>query len=229
MNEALFVFHERPYRRITSAASYPQDRAFITYYDPEPQVPAAIPALTKASARVLYIPGLYTGPFLTVGKRLVKAKKMKLVMDGNSSVGDISGNSKECKALRNAIKSLDIFLPNALEARMLTGEQDLDVAILRLGELCPLVVIKDGPNGSLAYINHKISKEPAIQVDPIDTTGAGDNFNAGFLCAWLKGEPLESCLKWGNIVGGLSTTASGGTVRKITSDEVYRYLSSDKK
>lgn len=228
LDERLFVFHEHPYRRISVAASYPQDRAFITFYDPDPQVPAALPALTKAAARVLFIPGLYTGPFLSVGKRLLKAKKMKLVMDGNSSNGEIYGKSHESMAVKKAIKGVDIFLPNALEARRLTGEQDLYDAIRRLGELCPLVVIKDGVNGSLAYTNNEVQKMPAIQVEPIDTTGAGDNFNAGFIVAWLDGKPIDTCLKWGNVVGGLSTTVSGGTVRKISCDDVNRYLSAEK-
>ena len=61
LDDSLFVIHDRPYRRISAAASYPEDRLFITYYDPEPQIPAAIPALIKSDARLVFIPGLYTG------------------------------------------------------------------------------------------------------------------------------------------------------------------------
>jgi sugar/nucleoside kinase (ribokinase family) len=101
----------------------------------------------------------------------------------------------------------------------------LNLAIRSLGELCPLVVIKDGSNGSFAYSNNELIHVPAISINPFDTTGAGDNFNAGFLYAWLDGQSLETCLKWGNVVGGLSTTAMGGTVRKITCEEVKNYIS----
>jgi sugar/nucleoside kinase (ribokinase family) len=224
LDESLFVIHDRPFRRISAAASYPQDRAFITYYDPDPQVPAAIPALIKSHAKILYIPGLYSGDLLRAGKKLIRTKNMKLVMDGNSSSGDIRGKTKECISIRNAIKSTDIFLPNALEAKRITGEQNLELAILQLAELCPLVVVKDGSNGSYSYSNNTLIHEPAISVDPIDTTGAGDNFNAGFIRAWLDGASIDMCLKWGNIVGGLSTTALGGTTRKITCDLVRNYL-----
>ena len=65
---------------------------------------------------------------------------------------------------------------------------------------------------------------PAIPVTPVDTTGAGDCFNAGFLCAWLDSRPLGECLRWGNAVGGLSTTARGGTARIVTAADVARYL-----
>ncbi len=226
LDESLFVIHDRPFRRISVAASFPNDRAFITYYDPEPQIPAAIPALLKAQARVLFIPGLYTGHLLAAGKKIIRAKNMTLVMDGNSSNGDILGETSLCKSIRHAIKSVDIFLPNAQEARRLTGETNLEEAMHMLGGLCPVVVIKDGSSGSYSYANGQIIHEPAIRVDPVDTTGAGDNFNAGFIHAWLDGCLLDTCQKWGNIVGGLSTTELGGTTRKITSDQVRMYLNS---
>jgi sugar/nucleoside kinase (ribokinase family) len=225
LDDSLFVIHDRPYQRISASASYPEDRAFITYYDPEPQVPAAVSAIIKSSARMVFIPGLYSGGLLSPGSKLIRSKKIQLGMDGNSSSGEILGNTRESNAIRKAIKSIDIFLPNALEARRLTGEQDLIKAIRQLGNLCQLVVIKDGFNGSLAYSNHEITHVPAISIEPIDTTGAGDNFNAGFLYAYLDGQSIETCLKWGNVVGGLSTTAIGGTSRKITCEEVRNYLS----
>jgi sugar/nucleoside kinase (ribokinase family) len=224
LDESLFVKHERPLRRISAAASFPHERGFMTYYDPDPQLPAAIPALIKAQARIVFVPGLYTGDFLRLGKKLIHSKKMLLVMDGNSSSGNILGQEKQCKTIREAIESSDIFLPNASEARRMTGEQDTHGALSKLGELCPVVVIKDGANGSYSCVKSEIMHVPAIQVDPIDTTGAGDNFNAGFLCAWLDGNPIEICLKWGNIVGGLSTTELGGTTRKITRDLVRTFL-----
>ncbi len=224
LDESLFVHHDRPMRRVSIASSFPTDRAFITYYDPDPPVPAAISALVKSSARILLVPALYSGEFLPLGRRLAQAKKMKIVMDGNSSSEDLSRASLENAAIRKAIRSVDIFLPNALEALRLTGEHDLKEAMQQLARLCPLVVVKDGPNGASAISNGQLVYVPAIPVEPLDTTGAGDNFNAGFLCAWLDRQPLDACLKWGNIVGGLSTSALGGTQRKITRDEVLKYL-----
>jgi hypothetical protein len=145
-------------------------------------------------------------------------------MDGNSSTGDIFGKSRESASIRRAIKKLDIFLPNAQEARRLTGEVSLELAIHKLADLCPLVVIKDGNKGSLAYSKDTFYHIPGIPIAPIDTTGAGDNFDAGFLYAWLNGQSIETCLKWANITGGLSTTEIGGTTRIITADEVKETL-----
>jgi sugar/nucleoside kinase (ribokinase family) len=225
LDESLFIMHDRPFRRTSVSISYPDEHAFLTYYDPDPQFPAAISAIRKSQALVLYIPGLYYGSLLDVGIKLIRLKKMKMVMDGNSSYGDIFRNCKESAAIQRAIKSSDIFLPNAQEAIRLTGEKDLELAIRRLGDLCPLVVIKDGSNGSLAYENNILHKVPGIPINPIDTTGAGDNFNAGFLRAWLDGQSVDTCLKWGNILGGLSTTELGGTTWKTTIHEVKDLLS----
>jgi sugar/nucleoside kinase (ribokinase family) len=216
LDETFFIHHNRSLRQITVAASYPQDRAFIAFYDPGPAVPAAMKALTTASAKVLYIPGFYSGAFAGVGLRLARARGMKLVMDGNTNEQLRLSESP----VRRAVKGLDMFMANAREARVLTGLDDLEHAIRTLAEISPLVVIKDGAGGAYACDGGPIVHEPAIEVKPLDTTGAGDCFNAGFLKAWLDGRPLGECLRWGNIVGGLSTLGMGGTGRVVTSKDV---------
>jgi len=220
LDESLFIHHNRPMRRISIAASFPEDRAFITYYDPDPRLPAVIKALTTASARVLYIPGFYYGPFMDIGLRLARARRMKIVMDGNSGSDVTLKNS----SVRKAVRSVDVLLPNSREARNLTGEDDLTKAIKTLGELCPLVVVKDGGRGAYACQANEILHAEAIAITPIETTGAGDCFNAGFLKAWLDSLPVQECLRWGNIVGGLSTLAPGGTGKPVSVEEVKKWL-----
>ncbi len=53
---------------------------------------------------------------------------------------------------------------------------------------------------------------------------AGDCLSAGFIKAWLMGRPVRECLRWGSVVGGLSTLALGGTGRAITVEDVSRHL-----
>jgi len=221
LDDSLFVRHKRPLRFITVAASYPDDRAFIAYYDPAPAVPAGMKALARTSTRVLYVPGLYTGPLLDAGLGLVQARGSKLVMDGNSAE---EAKTLHDASVRRVLKSLDIFMLNALEARKLTGEESVEAALRVLSERCPLVVIKDGAGGAYACRGEEILHSPAIDVTPLDTTGAGDCFNAGFLKAWLDDRLLDECLRWGNIVGGLSTLGMGGTGRAVTAEEVEGWL-----
>jgi sugar/nucleoside kinase (ribokinase family) len=220
LDDRLFVRHKQPMRRVTVSASYPGERSFIAYYDPEPSVPAALKALALASARLVFVPGLYVGSALKLGLQLIHSKKMLLAMDGNSNVDMSLADSH----VEQVLRSLDAFLPNRSEALRLTGETELDRALERLGALCPLVVIKDGANGAVAMQNGQVCSAPAIPVTPLDTTGAGDAFDAGFLKAWLDGCPLAECLRWGAIVGGLSTLGAGGAGRMTRVKDVESWL-----
>jgi len=221
LDDALFVRHRRPMRRITVSLSYPANRAFVTYCDPEPAIPAAIKALPTISARALYLPGLYAGPLFDAGLALLRAKRMKLIMDGNCP----DAISLSDAAVRRAVRSADVFMPNADEVHRMTGEADLHVGLAALAALCPLVVVKDGGRGAYACRGRELLHAPAIAVAPIDTTGAGDCFDAGFVKAWLDDRPLAECLRWGVVVGGLSTLARGGAGRVTTSQEVEARLS----
>jgi sugar/nucleoside kinase (ribokinase family) len=219
LDQSLFVRHKQPIRRVTASASTAEDRAFLTHYDSGPQIPAAMKALVTTSARILYVPALFYGAALDAGLALARMRRMALVMDGNSQVETLQ-DPAVCKALR----ACEIFMPNSREIRRISGEQDLEKAMRVVGEICPCVVVKDGRNGAYALQSGQMAYAAAIPVAPVDTTGAGDCFNAGFLKAWLDHCPIEECLRWGNVVGGLSTTAMGGPGRKISPADVLPWL-----
>jgi sugar/nucleoside kinase (ribokinase family) len=71
-------------------------------------------------------------------------------------------------------------------------------------------VVKQGSQGALAVSRKEKVFVPGIKVDRVvDTTGAGDCFNAGFLYGFLRGQSLDTCLKYANLCGGLSVTGYG--------------------
>ena len=107
---------------------------------------------------------------------------MKVFMDGNSDDEVTLANP----AVRRSLQSVDAFLPNAAEARRMTGKADLDEAMAALVGLCPLVIVKDGANGSYARTGGQTFHAPGISVAPVDTTGAGDCFSAGFLTRLVR-------------------------------------------
>ncbi len=84
-----------------------------------------------------------------------------------------------------------------------------------LGERTRCVVIKDGGGGAYGIESGVVIHSPALPITPLDTTGAGDVFDAGFLAARLEGRSLADCLAWGNVVGGLLTLGAGGTGRVV--------------
>jgi len=122
--------------------------------------------------------------------------------------------------IREALKHVDVFLPNEREARRITGTDDLETAANRLAEMVPLVVIKAGAHGARARRGSETVTSPALRVEAIDAVGAGDSFNAGFLHEFVRGTDLASCLRAGNLAGALSVTRAGGT--EAFRDREYR-------
>jgi sugar/nucleoside kinase (ribokinase family) len=107
---------------------------------------------------------------------------------------------REPKFLEHAAGA-DIFLPNLEEAEALTGLADPAAALGQLASEFPIVALKCGGEGAL----------PSRLVEVIDTTGAGDAFNAGFLHCWLNGATLADCLAAAIDAGTRSVQALGGT------------------
>ena len=113
--------------------------------------------------------------------------------------------------LEEALQYVDIFLPNAREAKKIADTESIDDAISRLATMVPIVVVKLGAEGALAQRGADRFISPALKVDVVDAVGAGDSFDAGFLHRFLRGGDLQSCLTEGNVAGALSTTRAGGT------------------
>ncbi|HTV11587.1 MAG TPA: carbohydrate kinase family protein [Acidimicrobiales bacterium] len=113
--------------------------------------------------------------------------------------------------LKSLIRKVDLFLPNAAEAKALTGAASTTEAAWQLAKDGTLVAVKDGARGAVAAQGGGTVSFPGFPVAAIDATGAGDAFDAGFLRAWLEGRSLEQCLALGCAVGALSTRTVGAT------------------
>ena len=115
----------------------------------------------------------------------------------------------------------DIFLPNAAEARAIADCEDLDQAGRRLARHFPVVVVKD-PTGPRLFQSDSILALPPPEDGPVlDTTGAGDAFNAGFLAAWLAGRPSEQALAEGIACGTLSVRSVGGAGTRLDRADIH--------
>jgi sugar/nucleoside kinase (ribokinase family) len=107
-------------------------------------------------------------------------------------------------------EGIDIFLPNVEEGAALTGEASNETILRRLNESFPLVVLKRGERGAMACFESTYAAAEARSVAVVDTTGAGDAFNAGFLHSWLSTSNLETSLAAGIETGSLSVQSAGG-------------------
>jgi sugar/nucleoside kinase (ribokinase family) len=118
---------------------------------------------------------------------------------------------------------IDVFLPNENEALAMTSSANEEQALGNLVQKCPWVAIKLGSRGAIAARGSETASTPSLKVNVVDTTGAGDSFNGGFLYGYLHGWNLERALKLGAACGSLSTREAGGTTAQATLEEAIQY------
>jgi sugar/nucleoside kinase (ribokinase family) len=135
----------------------------------------------------------------------IKASGLTVSLDTNDDPDDTWQGG-----LQEALRHVDIFLPNEREARKITGVNDLESAVKKLATIVPIVVVKMGRNGVMAQRGTERFVSPSVRVDAVDAVGAGDSFDGGFLNEYLRGSDLTTCLAAGNLAGALSTTRAGG-------------------
>ena len=113
--------------------------------------------------------------------------------------------------LDDALRYVDVFLPNEREAQKVAGVADFEAAMKKLTTVVPLVVVKRGRAGAIAQRGWDRIVSPAPTVESVDAVGAGDSFVAGFLHQFVRGADIPACLESGNLAGAFSTTRPGGT------------------
>ena len=97
----------------------------------------------------------------------------------------------------------DIVFANSEEARFLLDNYDAYECCKSLGKLCPIAIVKNGKKGSYISCNRKIYEIPLYGTQkPLDTTGAGDTYAAGFLYGYLKGYDIETSGKIASYLAG---------------------------
>jgi sugar/nucleoside kinase (ribokinase family) len=126
--------------------------------------------------------------------------------------------------LNEVLNEVDVFLPNEVELERLTGKQSPSDGLSELNNARTLMVAKLGAEGCMSIHNGNVTTVPAFPIQPVDTTGAGDTFNAGFLHAWLKGDSLYDAMRFGAACGALSTLGAGGTQSQPTEAQVRDFI-----
>ncbi|MDQ7027899.1 MAG: PfkB family carbohydrate kinase [Anaerolineae bacterium] len=218
---SLINFIDESFKRVTVALSYPNDRAFVSYVDPVSDlVERVFEALETTSFKHLHFTGLTIDPKMPELIEACHAKGITVSMDCQHREETLA-----VPLAKEIISNLDIFMPNTTEAQRLTQKNTVEEAVSILRDIVPYLIIKDGVNGAFSWQQRKRYHAPAIAIDRIvDTTGAGDLFNAGFFAAHFANKSPEACLQWGNITGGLSLRGHGGYATSPTLTELQSYL-----
>ena len=138
--------------------------------------------------------------------RRLKHAGLTISLDTNDDPDD-----RWSSPLAEVLPYVDIFFPSEDELCRMTLCSDLDAAVQALPVRPPIIVVKCGSRGSRVYEQGRATDVAPLRVVPLDTIGAGDSFDAGFLRAYLLSKDTITCARIGNITGALSTQASGGT------------------
>lgn len=121
-------------------------------------------------------------------------------------------------------KHVDVVFANEEEARALTGKSP-ELAVHEIAEWCTIAVVKTGAEGSLIKTGGEVIHVPARKTRAIDTTGAGDNYAAGFLYGHAEGWDMMRCGKLGTILASKVIEVTGTTM----SEETWQWISLEKK
>lgn len=194
---------------------YQNDRAMLTF---KGTLNAMTPEQVSASGILDAAPHLHINSFylLEFLKDYWVEKAPELKKQGKTISLDTNWAPEEDWAVvHDLLPYIDVFIPNEEEAKKISGKDSIDEAGKMLCEVCSLVVVKRGADGASVYQNGTVThfavpEELKEGLSIKDTTGAGDNFCAGFVFNWLKGESLGDCVNLGLKCGTSSLKEIGG-------------------
>lgn len=224
---AAVVQEERLATGVSVALSTAKDRALVTCTGAIDALQAAdVEDALLARARHLHVSSYYLQRRLRpqLGELFARARAAGL---STSLDPGFDPERRWGDAWPELLREVDVFLPNLVEARAISGCDDAGAALRAMDNGVTRTVIKCGGDGAATLENGRLLQMPAHPVAMRDSTGAGDSFDAGFLHAWLAERPLAACLRWGNVCGSLSTRGIGGTECQAREDEVRALLGDD--
>lgn len=208
---------------ITVALNYGEERAMVTYPGAMDQFSINdLPDNVFESASHLHVSSYFLQRALkpNLVRLFTLAKKA-----GLTTSFDTQWDPAETWDLDiNSILPLtDIFLPNERELLNITKAHQQSDAIKKIKPFSNTIVVKQGSLGSSLYHNGEHTfKQAFVNHNVVDAIGAGDSFNAGFIYKYIKKAPLIECQEFGNLIGAISTTASGGTSAFSSRAEIER-------
>jgi sugar/nucleoside kinase (ribokinase family) len=162
-------------------------------------MPADVPHDVIAGARLVHVDDVDGEAAIAAGRTAIAA--------GVAVTSDLEAVKPHTRAMLDAV-TIPIFAESVAE--QLSGERDLEAALRTLRKphmtlLCTTL----GANGASVLAGDRFIHQPAFTIDPVDTTGAGDVFRAGFIYALLRGDSPEQILRFACAAAGVSCTRRG--------------------
>ncbi|RAP74567.1 carbohydrate kinase family protein [Paenibacillus montanisoli] len=194
---------------ISIAINPEQDRSFITYTGSNAELSVnGLNMESVAQARHVHLTG-YKGSrnhaeFMQAIERIQALGVTTSIDVGWDETGEWY------RGIYELMGEVDVFFMNEVEAQQYTDLSSMQDCIRELAGHSKHIVLKLGAAGAAASVGGRTVYRSGFQVPVVDTTGAGDSFNAGYIYGLLNGQPVEQCLLYGNACGAMSITRSGG-------------------
>jgi sugar/nucleoside kinase (ribokinase family) len=218
------IIHQDGHTGLSVILNRESDRAILTYLGLIPALKASvIPDALLHQVRHLHVASYFLQtklqPDLPVLFRKARVLGLTTSLDTNYDPSEKWTGFDELLSVTN------VFLPNEKEAISLSGERNVDLAASKLGSNVEALAIKLGAVGALGVQESQLIHAPSIPVKVVDTVGAGDSFDAGFIYGYLHEWELKKTLQLACVCGALSTQKSGGTEGQPEFDEAMKYVS----
>jgi sugar/nucleoside kinase (ribokinase family) len=209
---------------VTASLSTAEDRALVTFAGATTALRAddITDALLKGADH-LHVSSYYLQLGLRPGCHALFARARKHGLTTSLDPG-FDPAEKWGAELIELLDEVDLFLPNDVELLGITGATTLLDGLQSLTGRRARTIVKRGSQGSATFDGEQLMAGPAYPMDCVESTGAGDSFNAGFIHAWLRDKSLVDCLRWAGASGSLSTRGVGGTSRQANSDDVLALI-----
>jgi len=195
---------------VSVSLSTTRDRSFVTFNGANDRLEGRLPAaIARRRARHVHL--AFAPRRCARWTRIVERLRAR----GVTTSWDFGWNPplRDEPGFAALLRSADFIFVNEAEAALYARTRRRSATLRFWRRAARNTIIKLGPRGSRWIAGGPPAADVAMaapRVRPVDTTGAGDAFNGGFLTAWLAGRPARECLRLGNFVGAQSTLAAGG-------------------
>ncbi|MEU9366304.1 carbohydrate kinase family protein [Streptomyces avermitilis] len=201
---------------LTVSLAYGHDRALVTHgQDPPYSQDALMGDPPEARTALVHI------------EAEPHAWLAKAAANGTRIYADVGWDPTQqwSRDLLDQLSLCHAFLPNEAEAMAYTRTDSAMAALGTLTDLVPVAVVTRGGDGAVAVdqTTGEYAEVPALDIDVLDPTGAGDVFGASFVAASLGGWPLEERLRFAVLAAGLSVQRHGGALAAPGWHGVHRW------
>ena len=213
------------------------ERKFLFYMDHSPCVMAKAPEDMSGleDTKFMHIMGCSLMSDITFAKEIVKTADMlkargaKIGFDPNVRL-EMMRDPGVWQILQDVLGRCSILMPGVAELKMLTGEESTERAVGKVFESddLELLVLKNGSKGSVIYDRAGIAAEQKVYpVKQLDATGAGDCYDAAFICGLAEGKSVREAAMMGAAAGALNAAAFGPMEGDISPETVAGMISAN--